>query len=430
MSKLLIKQGMIVTMNKFREIFIGDILIEDSEIKKIARKIEVKPSYKVVQAAQNWVLPGFIQTHVHLCQTLFRNHAEDLQLLDWLKQKIWPLEGRLTPQTLRLSVELGLLELLKSGTTTILDMGTVHHTDVIFETCEQVGFRVFSGKAMMDKGEGIPKSLQEEPEVSLDESLRLIERWHGKGDGRLHYALAPRFVLSSSEGLLRKIQELASQRKLLVHTHASESRQETLIVRKKKGKSNIRYLYDVGLCGKRSCFAHCIWIDEEELDLLAKTHTNVLHCPSSNLKLGSGIARIPEMISRCINVTLGADGAACNNNLDIFQEMRLAGLIQRPRVGVQSLPAKKIVEMATVYGAKALGLEDEIGSIEEGKKADVIIVEKETPHTIPAGDPYATLVYSARGSDVKTVLVDGKILMEDRFLTTLSEKDILNALKN
>ncbi len=413
MSKILISNATIVTMNPSRDVFNGDMYIENNRIQKIGKNLTGLSYDKKIDARGDWIFPGFIQTHVHLCQTLFRNQAEDLELLDWLRKKIWPMEGNLTKKSLKLSATLGVMELLKSGTTTILDMGTVYHTDAIFEVCEETGIRTFCGKAMMDQGIGIPKSLKEETKASLKETERLIKKWHGKAQGRLQYALAPRFVLSCSRKLLEEVQKLSEEGNLIIHTHVSENQKETKAVFQKFKKRNIEYLFDLGLCGKRSVFAHAIWINDDELYILAKTKTNITHCPSSNLKLGSGIAKVPEMLKYKINVSLGADGAPCNNNLNIFQEMRLAGLIQKPRLGVDALPAQKIVEMATLHGAKALDLEKEIGSIEVGKYADLVIVKKKTPHSFPTGDPYTTLVYATEASDVQTVLVDGKMVVEE-----------------
>lgn len=411
MGSICVRGGTIVTMNSLREFFSGDILIENDRIKKIGKKIKTPPHAKIIDARSYWVLPGLVQTHTHLCQTLLRNQAEGLTLLNWLKKKVWPYEASLTKEKMRLSAELGIVELLKGGTTTILDMGSVHHTDVIFDACRRFGIRAFSGKAMMDKGEGVPEALKEKTERSIEETWRLIEKWHGAENGRLQYALAPRFVLSSSQKLLEKVFDLSEKNKVLIHTHASENAIESKIVKKKYGLSNIRYLHKMGLCGKRSVFAHCIWLDKKEMELLSSTQTSVAHCPTSNLKLGSGIARIPEMIDAGIRVTLGADGTPCNNNLDMFQEMRLAGLIQRVKYGVTALPSEAILAMATIQGASALGMEKEIGSLEVGKKADLILVNKKTEHTQPIGSDYDALVYAAKSSDIDTVIVDGKILV-------------------
>ena len=426
MPSLLIQNGTLVTMDTGRSVLQADILIEKDTIQKIAPRLKAPPHSKVIDAKDAWVLPGFIQTHVHVCQTLFRNQAEDLELLDWLKEKIWPYEGRLSAKTLFLSAQLGICELLKGGTTTILDMGTVHHTDQIFKACEELGIRAFSGKAMMDEGEDIPSSLKESTEASLDERQSLIETWHGKANGRLHYALAPRFVLSCSKKLLKKCVEISQKKNLLIHTHTCENKTECSEVQRHKGKSTIHYLHDLGLCSSKSSFAHGVWLDEEEVEILAQTHTSISHCPSSNLKLASGIANVPHLIEKNITVSLGADGAPCNNTLDMFQEMKLAGLIQKPIRGVKALSAQKILEMATIDGAKALGIKKETGSLEMGKKADVILISKNTAHSLPNSDPYTTLVYSTTASDVQTVIVDGKVIVKNRKLLTASEEKILS----
>jgi|SRR3989338_2008427 len=281
---------------------------------------------------------------------------------------------------------------------------------------------------MMDEGNDIPRGLQESTQDSLKETKRLIEKWHGAAQGRLKYALAPRFVLSCSEKLLREVQKIAQEKNLLIHTHASENKKECEEVQKQKGKTTIGYLHQLGLCGPHSSFAHGVWLNDEELEILSKTKTNISHCPSSNLKLGSGIANTPKMLEQGINVGLGADGAPCNNNLDIFQEMRLAALIQKPLRGVKTLSSQTVFEMATLKGAKALGLEQEIGSIEVGKKADIVLVSKNVLHALPNSDPYTTLVYSTPASDVQTVIVDGKVVVKNRKILTTSEEDLLDSI--
>lgn len=429
MSQVLITNGTLITMNASKEIVEAEIWIENDHIQKIGKKLSPKGQYKTISAKGCWIIPGLIQTHVHLCQTLFRNQAEDLTLLDWLRKRIWPFEGNHTQKTLRLSAELGIAELLKGGTTTILDMGTVHHTDEIFKAIESSGIRAFSGKAIMVEGEDIPKSLVQTSEVALEETQKLIERWHGKADGRIRYALAPRFVLSCNESVLTQIGDLSRKKKLLIHTHAAENREESQWVMRLKGKSNIRYINELGLCGPNLCLAHCVWVDKAEIEILAQTKTHVLHCPSSNLKLGSGIAPIPELLQQKVNVSIGADGAPCNNNLDCFQEMRLAGLIQRPKYGVQALSAKTIFEMATLNGAKTLGMENDIGSLEVGKKADMVIIDRTQLHSSPNGDPYTTLVYAAHASDVRTVFVNGRRVVADGKLLTVNEDEVRKQAK-
>ncbi len=362
---------------------------------------------EIIDCAGKLVIPGLIQPHVHLCQTLFRGSADDLELLDWLRERIWPFEGAHTYQSLYTSTMVGAAELLRTGTTAILDMGTVHHTDAVFAACERIGIRATVGKAMMDDPGGLPESLQETTEASIDESLRLAAKWHGAANGRLRYAFAPRFVLCCTESLMVQVVKLAKKHDLQIHTHASENANEIDAVRALCGMDNVDYLHSIGVRGSNTVLAHCVHVTDGEIKKMARAGTHVAHCPSSNLKLASGVARVPELLRRGVNVAIGADGAPCNNNLDAFVEMRLAGLIQKPVHGPTAMPAQTVFEMATVRGAQAMGLADQIGSLEVGKKADVVVVDPGGWHTTPSVAPYSQLVYAHHGADVTDVFVDG-----------------------
>jgi 5-methylthioadenosine/S-adenosylhomocysteine deaminase len=324
------------------------------------------------------------------------------------------MEAAHTPASLRAAARLATTELLCSGTTSVLTMETVHDTDVVFEAVAESGMRATIGKCMMDSDEQVPPRLQEKTRHSIDESVAIRARWDGAEQGRLHAAFAPRFAVSCSRELLEAVAGLSAQHHALVHTHASESREEIAIVQHSTGaRSNIEYLASVHLASPLLCAAHCVWVDDRDQQLLAEHDIKVMHCPGSNLKLGSGIAPVPEMRARGITVSLGADGAACNNRLDMFEEMRLAAVLQAMRKQPGVLPARDVVWMATRAGARTLGLEHEIGSIEPGKRADVIIVDRDRPHLAPGPNPYSTLVYAARGSDVRTTIVDGVLLVDD-----------------
>jgi 5-methylthioadenosine/S-adenosylhomocysteine deaminase len=415
-SSLLVRGGLVITMNERRDIVDGDVSIRDGRIAAIASNITA-PHDRVIHARGGYILPGFIQTHIHLCQTLFRGFADDLRLMDWLRTRIWPMEAAHTADTLRAAANLAAVELLASGTTAVLTMETVHDTDAVFETIAATGLRATIGKCMMDAadgGAGVPPRLQEQTRTSIDESVAIRKRWDGGANGRLRAAFAPRFAVSCSRELLEAVAALSNADRALVHTHASESPDEIAIVQELSGaRSNIAYLAELKLASARLCAAHCVWADEQDRQLLAQHDVKVMHCPGSNLKLGSGIAPVPEMRRLGITVSLGADGAACNNRLDMFEEMRLAAVLQSMRLGPGVLPAADVLWMATVAGARTLGLEDEIGSLEPGKKADVIVVDRDRPHLAPGPDPYSTLVYAARGSDVRTTIVDGDVLVDD-----------------
>ena len=412
MSSVLIRNGLILTMNDRFDIVEGDLLVRDGTIAAIGRIAEESCDY-TVDARGGYVLPGFVQTHIHLCQTLFRGYADDRPLMEWLRQRIWPMEAAHTPDSLRAAAQLATTELLSSGTTTVLTMETVHDTDAIFEAVAQSGIRATIGKCMMDGSTEVPRRLQERTQTSIDESLALGARWNGAGEGRIRAAFAPRFAVSCSRDLLEAVAALSAQHGAIVHTHASESREEIDIVRAMSGgMSNIAYLAAAHLASPRLCAAHCVWVDADEQRLLAEHDVKVMHCPGSNLKLGSGIAPVRDMRAQGITVSLGADGAACNNRLDMFEEMRLAAMLQAVRHEPGALPARDVVTMATREGARTLGLDDQIGSLEIGKQADVIVVDRDLPHLSPGPDPYSTLVYAARGSDVRTTIVAGHVLVD------------------
>ena len=378
------------------------------------------PALQVRDCSGCLVIPGLIQAHIHLCQTLFRGLADDLRLEQWLTRRIWPLEAAHTEETVYWSAMLGAAELLLGGTTAILDMETVRHTEAAFRALERIGLRAAVGKCLMDAHpEGAPLELAESTDAALAEAESLARRWHGAAGGRLRVCFAPRFVPSCSGPLLRAASELGELFGAQLHTHAAETIVERETVLRTTGMEEIAYLDSVGITGKRAALAHCVWVDQHEIARLARQGTNVVHCPSSNLKLGSGVARVPEMLEAGCRVALGADGAACNNRLDAFAEMRLAALIQKPRLGADVLPAGTVLELATLGGARALGLEDEIGSIAVGKRADLIVIDLRDPHVTPAGaDPVSHLVYAARASDVRDVFVDGRPVVLGHELVT------------
>src|SRR5256714_1055678 len=281
---------------------------------------------------------------------------------------------------------------------------------------------------MMDKGDEVPPELHENSRASIDESLALIEKWHGRANGRVRCCLAPRFAISCTRELLSEVSRLAKRHGVMIHTHASESKSECEIVERETGKRNVVYLDSLGISGAHVVLAHCVHLDAEEMEALTRTKTNVAHCPSSNLKLGSGLARIAEMLARKIPVSLGSDGPPCNNRLDMFTEMRTAALLQKLAHGPEILPAARVLQMATIDGARALGLANKIGSLEVGKHADAIIVNLAGLHSAPRNDDViSTLIYSAQSSDVRTTIIDGNVVMLDRQLLTLDESEVLSS---
>ena len=389
----------------------GDVLIDGDRIVavgKVPRRLYEGGLVRVVDASGCAVTPGLVQAHVHLCQVLFRGAADDLPLLEWLKQRIWPFEAAHHERSLAASAELGLLEMMLAGTTTILDMGTVHHYDAVFDACARAGIRVFGGKTMMDAGGDVPKGLRETTKSSLKESDSLRERWNGKGDGRLGYAYAPRFILSCTEALFRGTAERSAATGALLHSHVAEHPDEREAVRKTLGDDDLAILRRWGFKGPRTLLAHGVQIRDDEADALAKDGTRIVHCPSANLKLGSGIARVHELDARGVQLALGADGAPCNNNLDPWTELRHAALLAKVRTSTTALPARRAFRLATIDGARALGLGAVTGSLEPGKRADIVVIRTDGPHAEPCGDVFSRLVYACTARDVEHVFVDGR----------------------
>jgi cytosine/adenosine deaminase-related metal-dependent hydrolase len=400
----------------------GDLLIDNDRIARRGRidEAELRRSggpLRLLDATGCAVIPGLVQAHVHLCQVLFRGMADDLPLLDWLAKRIWPFEAAHDEASLGASAELGLLEMMLAGTTTILDMGTVHHYDAVFDACARAGIRVFGGKTMMDAGAGVPRGLRESTSASLRESDRLRTDWEGRDGGRLGYAYAPRFILSCTEALFRGTVERAGDRAWAqparLHSHVAEHPDERKAVRAALGDDDVAVLRRWGFCGPSTLLAHGVQLTDEEIDAVARDGTRIVHCPSANLKLGSGIARVAELRRRGVVVAIGADGAPCNNNLDPWTELRHAALLAKVRTGVTTLKAREAFRLATLEGARALGIDGEVGSLEVGKKADIAVVRLDGPHVEPGGDVFSRLVYACTARDVEHVLVDGEPVVKD-----------------
>jgi cytosine/adenosine deaminase-related metal-dependent hydrolase len=403
-----VRGGTIVTCDAGDRVVPGDLLVEGTSIVALGDvRSAVKAPARVIDARGCAVMPGFVQAHVHLCQALFRGMADDMPLLDWLRERIWPLEAAHDAASLRASAELGLLEMMRAGTTCILDMGTVREHDEVMNACLRSGVRAVSGKTMMDAGDGVPAGLRETTRDSLAESERLARDWSGAGDGRLGYAYAPRFILSCTEALVRGVAERASADGSLMHSHVAEHPGEREAVRRALGDDDVAVLRQWGLCGSRAVLAHGVQVTDEEARAIAEDGTRIVHCPSANLKLGSGIARVADLDAIGVPLALGADGAPCNNNMDPWTELRHAALLAKVRTGVTTLPARRALRLATIDGARALSLDGVTGSLEVGKRADFAVVRLDGAHAEPGGDVLSRLVYACGARDVAHVFVDG-----------------------
>jgi len=407
---ILLRGGTLLTMRDDARATSGDVLVTGARIAQIGPTVETPPDTEVVDCSGCYLVPGLVQTHVHLVQTIFRGLAEDLGLLDWLRRFIWPLEAAHDEASVRACVRLGLGELLTTGTTTILDMGTTRWGDVVAEELVRSGIRARFGQAMMDTGDRVPADLVESTRDSLDASAGLVKRWSKAGAGRIGYAYAPRFALSCTRELLEAVAMLAKMSELLVHTHSNESAEERAAVQGVTGMSPIGYLAQVGIATPRTVIAHGVHVDDAELQILRESGSAVTHCPSSNLKLGSGVADVVRLRQAHVTVGIGADGAACNNELDGFAEVRLATLLARTLRGQGALTAADALGMATREGARALHLEEEIGTLEAGRRADIVVIDGERLAG-PGGDPIARIVFGGGSRGVRDVLVDGTFIV-------------------
>lgn len=424
----LLRGGTLLTMREDEPVVSADLLIENGRISALGTFRADDPRLRGVRTHEVSgcvVMPGLVQAHVHLCQTLARGLADDLPLLRWLNERVLPYEAALTEKTIQRAAQIGVAELLLSGTTSFLDMGTVRHHDALCAAVDATGVRATLGKAMMDHPETVPSSLREDTRASLAEAEALCRRWHGHG--RLRYAYAPRFLVSCTDELLRGVAELVGAQTLSgpgIHTHASEQLDEIALVLSRTGLPNVMALRERGIFGPRTVLAHCVHVSEKEISALRTDGTHVAHCPSSNLKLGSGIARLVKFLSMGVNVGLGADGAPCNNRLDGFAEMRLCSLLQKGLHGPTALSAFQALRLATMGGAAALGLADQIGSLEPGKWADVIVVGRGQAGQLPRHDPLSMMAYATQGSDVRDVFVEGELLVENGQLTARTGLDL------
>ncbi len=395
----------------------GAVVVDGDEIVAVGERTDVVDTYPAHDERRlDLVAPGLVGGHIHSVQSLGRGLAEDCELLDWLFDYVLPMEATLNAEEMEVAAKLGYLELIETGTTTAIDHLSVAHADRAFEAAGEMGVRGLLGKVLMDRRS--PEGLLEGTDEGLAETERLIRRYHGSFDDRIRYAVTPRFAVSCTEACLRRSRELADAYDgVRIHTHASENEGEIETVQSDTGMRNIHWLDEVGLTGEDVVLAHCVWTDESERELLAETGTHVTHCPSSNMKLASGIAPVVDYLDRGINVALGNDGPPSNNTLDPFTEMKQASTLQKvDNLDPTVTPARTIFEMATVNGATAAGF-DRLGALRPGWRADIIGISTDTTRATPLYHPLSHLVFAARGEDVEFTMVDGEVLMDDGEVT-------------
>lgn len=428
-ANLLIKGGLVVTMDAEQRVLPTDILIRAGRIESIQPNISAN-GVRIIEAG-NWVvLPGLVQAHTRLVQTLWRGHNPGLDALTLQREHLWPYESVLQESDVRAAVRLGIAELLLGGTTSILDLGPVHFTQVLFEEAATLGIRFTCGKTCLDAAHGVPAALRQSWADAVFESEKLIATWHQHTNPRLRYACCLDGMLSASVQAYEHFALLAKQHGTLLHTIVGESAEMAALTRERLGKGEIEALHALGWTGPNVVFAHANWLSTEERRLLKTSGTRVVHCPTADLRLSNGLTRLPEFLADHVMVGLGSGSAAYNDQLDTWQEMRLADLLHQARSGTQIVSAQKALAMATCEGAQVLGLTD-VGRIQEGYRADLILLDLQTAATWPAtGDIALRLVMAAGREHVHTVIVDGQVVVENKKLLTGYLPRILTAAQH
>ncbi len=412
-----------ILLRDFTAVTLGDppvrehvsIAIEDGVITQIAESPPKGRFNRVFSGRDQLILPGLINAHTHLAMVLMRGYADDLPLMRWLKEEIWPLEAKLTAEDVYWGSLLGIAEMIRSGTTCFADM--YFHMDAVARAVEESGMR-----ALLAYGIIAP-----EPGERADRELKItqefIERFHGMAQGRIRAAISPHAPHTCHPSVWERALNLAHEQGVPLHTHLAETKDEVQEALRLWKKTPVEYLESLRVFEVPVLAAHCVHLTERDVQILADHDVRVVHNPTSNLKLASGFAPIQKLLDRGITVAIGTDGASSNNNLDIIEELRLAAFLQKGILGeATALPALEALRLGTEFGARALGWE-ELGAIEVGRRADLVVLEMDRPHWLPKYDLVSNLVYSAQAADVKTVMVDGRIVMEDRVIQTFDEEE-------
>ncbi|RKO68100.1 amidohydrolase [Desulfofundulus salinus] len=423
MMGMLIRGAAVLTMEKPESLLPdGEIIVEGQYITHVGPAGSVSPERtfeRVIDARGMLAMPGFVNCHTHAAMTLFRGYADDLPLMQWLQEKIWPVEERLEPEDIYWGTMLCCLEMMRSGTTTFADM--YFHMDEAARAVEKAGLRASLSRGMIGLSPGAGEA--------LDYSRRFIRDWHGQAGGRITTMLGPHAPYTCPPDFLHRVMEVAADLKVGIHIHIAETRAEIEEIRQKYGKTPVVLMDEVGLFEFQVLAAHCVHLDENDIRILAEKKVGVAHNPESNMKLASGIAPVTRLLAAGALVGLGTDGAASNNNLDMMEEMRSAALLQKvATMDPTALAAFDALSMATANGARVLGLHD-VGLLKPGYKADIILINLDQPHFYPRHDLVAHLVYAARSADVETVIIDGRVVMEKRQVLTMDEEEVYHEVQ-
>lgn len=417
LADYLIINGLVVTMDEqFRIIEGGALAIKEGEIIDVNYTPDLLDAYKakhLIDAKGKLVLPGLINTHTHSPMTILRGYADDLQLKEWLYDHIFPVEAKfINPENVRTGTRLAIAEMLLNGTTTFCDM--YFYVDEIARVVNQVGIRAILSESLID----FPAPNNPSPQHTLQLNDYLINKW--AGHPHINIGISAHAPYSTSAGVIQKGKEQSEKHGVLFSIHVAETRGEVLAIQKEHGMTPVQYLDSIGALGSNVVAAHSVHLTPEDIEIFAKRGVGVAHNPQCNMKLASGVAPIVELLRAGIKVGIGTDGTASNNDLDVLEEIRTAAFLQKLSTGdPTSLNAQQALEMATIGAARVLGMDDIIGSLEVGKRADVIILDMDQPHAHPMYNIYSLIVYALRGSDVETVLVDGRLMVHNGQLVTL-----------
>ncbi len=423
---LIIHNGLIITGNEeFDIIENGIICIKNTIIQKIGQKkdnIKLPYSAQVIDANQGLIIPGLVNTHTHLPMSLFRGLADDLPLMTWLNKYIFPAEAsQINPESVNQGSILSCAELLLSGTTTCCD--GYFYENYVAEAVYSTGLRAVLGQGIIDfPAPGVP-----DPEKNISYALAFIEKWQ-KRYNRIKASVFCHSPYTCSKNTLIKAKEMANQFGVLFQIHTAETKTEHDTILSEHNLSPVKYLHKLGLLDSNTLLVHCVWTDKEDIQIIADTHAKISTAVESNMKLASGIAPVPDFLKNGIVTGVGTDSCASNNDLDMFSEMDTLGKIHKLAGSDPVLmDAKLIFKMATLGGAEAIGLKDEIGSLESGKKADIVIIDMNKPHLVPVYDPVSHIIYNVKGSDVNNVIIDGKIIVKNRQVQTIDIKKFYTA---
>ena len=432
MSTILIENGTLVTVNEKGEIYPrGYIFIENDLISEIAEG-EAPSKYKkadqIIDANFMAVMPGMVNAHTHLFQTFIRGLADDKPLLEWLKTAIWPVAQEMKEEEAYMAAMVGLLENIRGGATAVIDHQYIHadphNDDGVCQAAEEIGSRFLLARGWADMD--YHPSLMETPERIISETTRLRNQWELKRKGLTRVEYGPLIPWGCSDKTMLSTHEMSQQWCSGTHIHVAETRVEVEMNMNLRGKRHIEWMADLGILGPNTQLVHSVWLSDHELDLIADHNCVVVHCPVSNMYLASGVARVPEMLEKGITVALASDGPGSNNNQDMLAVLKTTALLHKVNtLNPMVLLPEDVLKMACRGGAAAFGLPDQIGSLEPGKKADIVLVDLDTPMAMPVHKVPSALIYNVSTRDVDTVIVDGKLLMQNKHILVVDEKAVL-----